>query len=208
MSQMLIKSVNNKKRTNKCIVEFENDEILELSVDLIVKYTLKKGSLLDDEKLKMIISEQKVFDVKQAAFSYASYKPRTVRQVLEKLRMKEFSDSEIAVGINFLTNFNLLDDEKFSKTFAYEYSKRKNAGKQKVFMELLKRGIHKDLAKSAVAEQNDVEIEFEMAMKAAEKKLRQLERKPPEKRKNSLIAYLQRQGFNWDTIRKVLENKL
>ena len=43
-----------------------------------------------------------------------------------------------------------------------------------------------------------------MALKAAEKKLRMVSYKPVEKQRESLVRYLQVNGFSWDIIKNVL----
>jgi regulatory protein len=90
--------------------------------------------------------------------------------------------------------------------------KRKPAGESRLRQELMKRGVSKHDIADAFAEafppETSRETAIESALEAAQKKMRSLERKDPEKRKQALVGYLQRQGFSWDVIKKVLADVL
>lgn len=202
---MKIKAVFKKKRTAKFCLVTENEDFFDISEDLIVQYSIRRGRELSEELFAEIKKKQRIIDVKQAAYNYASYKPRSIRQVEDKLKLMKFDSEEISIAKNFLIDFDLLDDEKFAASYIESYLKRKSVGSSKIYQELLKKGINKDTAKNALAEHFPEDNKKELAIEAAEKKMRMLRSKPPEKQKNSLIAYLQRQGFDWNTIRETIQ---
>jgi regulatory protein len=200
-----IVSLNLIKRTQKCRITFDNEDVFECSVDLVVKFNLVRGIVIDTEKFELISKEQRLIDAKQAGYNFASYKPRTEQQIRNKLSEKGFTDSEINNVLNFLIKFNLIDDDKYAKLFVKDYLKRKPSGAKKLQLELYKRGIKKQTALSAIDEQlNPLDMES-LAFKAGEKKLNLLKNKSDEKKKKALTDYLFRQGFDWDIIKTVLE---
>jgi len=201
--QNTITAIIKKKNKSSCIIHINNVNFIELSLDIILKYQLGKGTILDKSLEEKIIREQRIIDLKQAAYNFASYKPRTCKQIRNKLKQKGFIDNEIVIAIEFLNEFNLLDDEKYAITFAKEYIKRKPCGKPKIINELMNRGISKELSEKAAAEAATEDEIYELAKAAGEKKLRSIQYKSKEKQKQSLISYLQRQGFNWDTIKQI-----
>lgn len=205
---MKIQSLTQKKYSNKCYLVTDDGEVTEISLDLVMKYSLKKGIEISDDLLKDIYKQQRIFDIKQAALSYASFKPRTTRQVIEKLKQKGFDKEETGIALKFLSDFDLLDDEKFARLFVNDYLKKKSVGKQKIFFELLKKGIDKSIASEAIERNFPEENKFEIALKAAEKKLRMLSGKPADKIKNSLYGFLLRQGFENAVIKQVLSDLL
>jgi regulatory protein len=204
MSEIYIISVFAKRFGSNCKVSLSNGEELEISIDLVNKYYLSKGKVLDDSILKNIIAEQRIYDIKKSALAYASYKPRTVKQVKTKLRDKEYNNDEIDIAIKFLFNFNLLDDEKFAFNFLKDFLVRKSAGKSKIKMELYRRGVPDYIIEDTIHNHFPENNSLDLARKSAEKKLRMLQNKPPEKQKNSLASYLQRNGYDWDIIKTIL----
>ncbi len=201
--QNTITAIVQKKNKSSCVIYVNNNNFIELSLDIVIKYRLSKGMILDKTLEKNISSEQRIIEVKRTAYNYASYKPRTSKQIRNKLKQKGFADNEIEIAIVFLDEFNLLDDQKYAFTFAKEYIKRKPCGKSKIIHELINRGINKELSEKAAAEAVPEEEIYELAKAAGEKKLRSIQYKSKEKQKQSLISYLHRQGFNWDTIKQV-----
>lgn len=201
----IIKSVVAKRRSSACFVNFTDGDSIVLSTDIVVKYRMGKDIAIDEATLNAAISEQKIINLKQSAYIYAAYKPRSIRQVAEKLRQLDFEDEYITIALEFLASFNLLDDEKFALMYCKDYLLRKSASKSRLKIELLRKGISKDIASKVLDEIYPDDNEYELALKAAWKKDRSLERKAPEKRKNSLFAFLFRQGFNSDVIKKVVD---
>ncbi|MFA6572260.1 MAG: regulatory protein RecX [Bacteroidota bacterium] len=201
-----ITSVNLIKRTQKCRITFDNEEMYNFSVDLVVKFNLVRGADINPVQLELITKEQRLIDAKQAGYNFASYKPRTEQQIRNKLSEKDFTDSEINTALNFLANFNLVDDEKYAKLFVKDYLKRKPAGAKKLQLELYKRGINKQTALSAIEEQLDSLDLESLAIKAGEKKMSLLHNKSDDKKKKALTDYLFRQCFDWEIIKSVLKH--
>lgn len=201
---MKVISISLLKNKRQCKVGLDNGEQLNVSTDLALKYTLSKGRILDESTIEIINSEQRLISAKSSAYNYASYKPRTIRQVNERLKQKGFENSEITSAIEFLKQFDLLDDIKYCKSFIENTLLRKPIGKSKLFMELLKRGIDKDLATESIHQYFPENESMDLAKKSADKKMRMLRTKPIEKQKSSLIAHLQRHGFSYEIIKQVV----
>mgnify|MGYP001024004460 FL=1 len=85
---MIIVSIVKVKRADKCQVQFDNGDFFVCSMDIVLKYKLSKGFDIDDELLNELIKEQRIIEVKQSAYNYASYKPRKTQQVIKKLKSK------------------------------------------------------------------------------------------------------------------------
>jgi regulatory protein len=201
---MKILNIIKKKRKNECLVVFDDNNEISLSMDLVLKHNLAQNSIINEEELKLINDEQKLINAKQAAYNYASYKPRTKEQVKKKLKEKGYIESIIYESIKFLTKFELLDDNKYANTFAKEYALLKKAGPKKVELELISRGIEPNIAKDAVYRFYPNDDKFDIALEAAEKKYRTVKNKPKEKIYRSIRDNLLRKGFESDIIKEVI----
>ncbi len=192
----------------------DSGESVVLSMDIVLEHGLGKGKQINDASLKEIILAQRKIKVKSSAYNFAVYKPRTKKQTISRLREKGFDDDEIKLAIDFLAEFNLIDDIKYAENFIKEYINRKPAGESKVRAELFKKGIDKFTIDDAMEKCYPKQDSYLLAMRAAEKKMRSFVNrvnksdkvksdKDEAKERNSLVAYLRRQGFDWDIIKRV-----
>lgn len=194
-----------KAKKDQALIQFDSGEVAVLNLDIVLQRNLAAGKEITDAEFEEIRAAQELIDAKKAAHSFVSYKPRSTGQVVDKLKKMSFDEGNIEAAIDFLREFDLLDDEKFAENFAKDYIARKPAGKSKLVYELRKRGIDESTAEDAAEKALAETDELSLARAAAEKKAPSIEYKPHEKRKRSLAQYLQRQGFRWETVKTILE---
>ena len=204
----IIISIVGVKNTSDCWLNLNNGESLRCSIDLVAKYYLKKGMSLEPELLNSINTDQRIINIKKSAYKYATYKPRTVFQVRDKLKQLGYDLSEIDAGIEFLKQFNLLDDETYAANYIKMRAKSKKFGKSRIIVELKKLGVNEHIIESALYHEYDEEDAYSTAVEAFNKKIRMLQNKPIDKQKRSMIDYLIRRGFNWQLINRIIEEKM
>jgi regulatory protein len=210
MSSNKIISIKQHKRTsNNCILQIVDDsgsnDSLVISMDIVLKYKLSKDREIATSELETILSEQRIIDVKRIAYSYAAYFPRTKKQIVQKLLSQGFDDKEIEITLNFLQNFNVIDDKEFARKYINDVLLKKNVGKMMVLNELIRKGIDKEIANEAINKYYPINNSWDMALAVALKKLKTISHKPLEKQKSSLYNHLISKGFHYDEARKVLE---
>lgn len=134
-------------------------------------------------------------------------KPRSVRELRERLLEKLWTNDEIVDGvIEKLKEYKYLDDEQYARDVAVSKLRQKPQGKRKLQMSMSQKKLDKDVVETAIAEAFDKIPESELIEKAIEKRLR-LKGKP-ETREDTKKFYdhLLRQGFGFDLIREKLSN--
>lgn len=162
---------------------------------------------LTDELYKSISNEQNLLTAKQVAYNYATYKPRTKKQIIQKLKEKGFCSDDIAKSLVFLKEFKLYDDYHYAEMFVKDYLEKKPSGKQRIALELAKRGVPRNIIDDVLYSHFPDNDTLALARIATDKKLRSVSYKSQEKQRNSLVSYLQRQGFSWDIIKKIIDEK-
>ncbi len=190
---------------NSSIIQFDNGSNVEINNDIIVKFALSAGQEISNEKYSNIIFENELLKAKQVVYNYATYTTRTERQVFEKLRKSGFGEEVIKFAIDFVKEYKLIDDEKYAALFIQEKAKFKKWGINKIKIELLQKGIEKKIIEEQIDYLYNEEIDFENALKLAEKKLKAILSKPTEKQRQSVTNHLLNRGYNWDIIKKVLQ---
>ncbi len=150
-------------------------------------------------------------DPKIAARSYAfkllSYRSRSRKEMLDKLRTKSFENDDINFVMEFLEKSSLINDvELASELFSYSVGS-KPLGRNGIRMFMLKRGIDKGLVDETLAG-HTAKMEEHAAMEFAERKSRILANYPEKVARRRLWAMLQRRGFSADVIRRVVDSVL
>jgi len=103
--------------------------------------------------------------------------------------------------IERLNEYNFLDDESYARLFVESRIKNKPRGKIILINELRKKGISKDIAENVCNEL--IEDEYSLIQKVYAKKYRDEIFTIKDQKK---IQYLQRKGFSWDLIQKLITN--
>ncbi len=200
-----IKSIS---RSKNCLVILNDGNEYKFNNDLIVKFQLNPGIVIDVKKLNTIKKEQRTIEAKQAAYKYASYKPRTIRQVKTKLSGLKYKTEEIMACLNFLIEFGLLNDRNFSEQYIKETVKLKGYGRERIFNELMKKGVDRYTAIQSLDIYFPDNNAYDLAIKSAQKKLPKINDRPIQKQKQLLSAHLKRNGFDWETINNVVNELL
>ncbi len=130
-------------------------------------------------------------------------KPRSVRELRERLLEKLWTNDEIVDGvIEKLKEYKYLDDEQFARDAALSKLRQKPQGKRKLQMSMSQKKLDKETVETAIAEAFDKIPESELIDRAIEKRLR-LKGKPETREETKkFYDHLLRQGFGFDLIRE------
>jgi len=155
-------------------------------------------------------SERKVSDVERSrertmnrAVRLLAAKPRSIRELRERLLEKLWTNDEIVDGvIEKLKEYKYLDDEQFARDTALSKLRQKPQGKRRLQQTMSQKKLDKDVVQSAIADAFEKMPEDELIDLAITKRLR-LKGKP-ETREDTKKFYdhLLRQGFGFDLIRE------
>jgi regulatory protein len=189
-----------------CWVTFNNETTLRLHIDIVVSNSLTKGKILSTDEFEKITKQQRISDVRIKAYKYASGKDKTEFMIARNLKQKGFQDDEIEIALEYLREYELINDKEFCKKYIQSSLKRKPSGRLKLMNELLKRGVKKYVIEDSLNSYFPEENLYDMALQAAQKKLRLLINKPSDKAKASLINSLKQQGFPNNIIWEVIKN--
>lgn len=199
-----------KKRTKEWYSIYLSDgrEILSY-IDFIVKFNIKTGKNLTEEKIQEIKSSSDLLLAKEIAYKFLSYKPRTQKEIEEKLKLKGFSDDIISKVIDDIKRYGFINDLEYTRNFVLNRLRSKTLGKIALKQILLSKGIPNETIEQVLAERENLIDEFEIALELAEKKLKQIKSSRGKKgdkneQKRKIYEFLARRGFTWDTISRVI----
>ncbi len=165
-------------------------------------YNLKVGEDITKKIYDEIFENVVLAKAKMTAMSFLSYKDRSKREVIRKLKEKGYTKEVTKQTLKFLISYGYINDLEFAKKFVKQRVGVKGYGKFKVVRELRDKGISDEIIEKVT--ENIVETEEEMALTLAMKKARSLDL-TEYKDKQKLFAYLQRRGYSFEIIKRVLE---
>lgn len=143
------------------------------------------------------------------ALKFLSYRPRSEKEVRDNLVKKKASSSIIDLIIKKLQEQKFLNDREFTKWWVEQRTIVKPMGKRLIKMELNKKGIDKELIDEVFEGIEDiVHNELEMARKLVQRKINKYKGIDRQKIYQRLGGFLSRRGFDYDTIKKTIDEAL
>ena len=135
------------------------------------------------------------------SLKYLSYRARSVKEIYEYLVRKNFTEDTINSVLKKLIDLKFLNDEEFARLWIE--SRQKHKGKSKFILknELRLKGLNDDVIEPLLKEAQD---DLETARILFDKKKRILGNLPKEEFKKKMGLFLQRKGFSFGIITKLL----
>jgi regulatory protein len=143
-------------------------------------------------------SRQRTLD---RAVNLLTYKPRSIKELRERLLEKDWTNDEIVDEvIEKLKFYGYLNDAQFAKSFAASQIRQKPVGKRVLKQKLAQKKLDRETVDEAIEQALEEMPEAEIIERAIEKRLR-LKGKP-ETREDAkkFYDYLLRQGFSYDLV--------
>lgn len=137
---------------------------------------------------------------KHKALKILEYRTHFESELKTKLKRAGAEDENVEMVMEFLKEYNFVNDSELSLKYAKDLKNLKKFGKKRVYAELIKKGVSAELAQNAIDELSweDGDVLYRMI----EKKLcGNTERKNIDK----CIRYFLYKGYSYDEIKRALE---
>lgn len=191
--------------------------------DTIVKFRLITGKLITAVDLEQILFETEVGKLMPRIYNLLSFRQRSEKEIRDYFRNLNFKRkrsnadstdkeqqqiSEVVIDslIQNLKNKGLLNDLEFAKLWVDSRLKSKNLGQRALQVELYKKGIDREII-TEVLENLEVDDQA-IAEQALERKARTFLKLDELEFKKRATGFLQRKGFDYTTVKKVIEKFL
>jgi len=202
-----ITSIERQKRNPERVnVALDGEFAFAIPVNAVLDFGLRTGNQLSVsqiEELKEIDDTAKATD---AAIRLLTARPRSVREIEQRLRRKEFDDPTIERVIERLRDWRYIDDEAFARFWVENRESNRPRGRRLLEQELRSKGIEREIVTNTI---EDAEIdEIAGALEIARTKLRAYKDLEPEIVKRRLGAFLARRGYGYGVIKPVLTELL
>ncbi len=205
------------KNQNRANIFVNGKYRFSLDIFQLTQLNIKVGSKFTKTEIENLEQQSEFGKLYALALNYCLMRPHSKKEISDYLWKKtlnrklknrktgEFYEkkgvSKISVEqvLNRLIEKKYIDDEKFAKFWVENRNQRKGSSIKKLKSELFSKGVSSDIIEQVLSESNrndEDEIQKIIAKKA---------KKYTDEQK--LIAYLARQGFSFDEIKKVISKE-
>ena len=157
------------------------------------------GQSLPGMEIEKLQTLDKVSLAREVTNNYLSYRPRSVEEVRRHLSKKEYSDAVIDEVIEKLSQADLLDDHAFVDYWIEQREAFRPRGRFALRQELYQKGVSSEIIDEALAKVD----EYDSAYRAGKQKAIQLAGTEEMEFRQKLGQFLQRRGFEFETIAEV-----
>lgn len=144
----------------------------------------------------------------RSPLQYALYllgrRSRSVREMREKLRGKDYTDEQITQTISVLEKGNLLNDAEFARNYAQDKVKIYRRGRHRIALELIHKGVGKELIDEVIKQINNQD-ELDGAVSLLQSRERSWQALTTRQRFERAVSLLQRRGFSGSVIREAVQ---
>ena len=106
-----------KKSNNNYKIYLDNDKVITINEDVILKYKLLYKKEIDEFLLDEILQDNNNYDIYNKCVKYIGVRLRSTNEIKEFMQRKNVDNNLIEETIQKLTKNKLLDDEIFTKAF-------------------------------------------------------------------------------------------
>ncbi len=193
-----------KKRKSRFNVFVDGKFLVGVSEKDLVEAGIYKDKELSQKDLENLKKESLKTKVKEKALKLLSIRPRSVLELTEKLEEKGYPTSEIKKTISYFKKEGLLDDKKFAHLWVENRKKFKPLGKRRLSLELRRKKIKEDIIEKEISKIKSKE-EVEQAKDLAGRRVKLYNNLEKLKKREKIIDFLSRRGYNWDVIKEAIE---
>jgi regulatory protein len=193
MMERVITAIKVQKR-NPQRVNIDLDGEFAFGLSRLVAAWLKPGDQLSEEKINSLIEKDALEVAYQRALDLFSHRPRSEKEVRQRLTEKAFQPDQIDQVVEKLKQANLVRDESFARMWVESRNEFHPRGRRLLRYELRTKGITESHIDSALEE---IPGEEELALKAAVQYARRLTGLDWQTFRNRLSGFLARRGFTY-----------
>lgn len=136
---------------------------------------------------------------KNYAFLLLKFRPRSEKEIYQRLKRKRFDEKIIQETLSFLKDKNFLNDNYFARAWM-ESRLKKPFGIRRIKEELKLKGIDKEIIENSIKEVKENYSEEEVVRGVARQRFSKLKNLEPQKARQRLFAYLLRRGFSPEVV--------
>lgn len=198
---MIVTAVERQRRRRRVNVFIDGRFALALSADLAAERDLRPGRAVTADELSALADAEARRSARESAFRLLSYRPRSERELRERLARKGFERAVVEETLGRLRDLGYLDDAAFARFWTETHQTLRPRSRWLLASELRRRGVAQGTAEQATAGISDEDAAYQ----AAGKRLRALRGLEYGQFRERLGRFLSSRGFSYGIARRTIE---
>ena len=191
-----------KKKKNRVSIYIDGEFSLGLYKDTVIKFHLYENKEISPGEISSIKEFEVITDAKEKVRNYISYRERSRKEIKDYLTKRGVKEEVAKEVIADFEKADLIDDHRFAKVWIKDRNKNNPKGNFALKMELKDKGIEESEIENLLQSVD----EKENARKVFEKAVKKYGNNKASKEK--IFKYLERRGFETQTILSLLKEQL
>jgi regulatory protein len=195
-----------KRDPDRIAVDLDGSFAFALPATLVADERIDVGDMLESDRVVALLAADQASRATEAALVFLSYRPRSEKEVRDRLRRGGYEQDAIEHAIARLHEWRYLDDADFARRWVENRAAHRPRGRRLLQQELRHKGIGGEIAREAI---DDADLDETGAAEAlARRRLPSYAGDEPAAIRRRLGAYLARRGYGYDVIRIALDRAL
>lgn len=194
----------NVKNPTRCSVYVDGVFHCSCNIDVATAMSLRIGLVITDKVLIELNRLDRRIILKQKIWRFASYKPRTVAQIKEKLSQLECTEEEHDEVLSWLVEFKQVDDSQYAKNFIEASKEHKPLSPSEIRRRLTAKGVSKSIITEVIESTVTSEDVIGGALRVAEKKLATMMTEERTKQRERIHRFMTARGYSWSVVKEIL----
>ncbi len=206
---IITKIEQQKKNTQRYSIFLDEEYSFSVSEDTLVKLRLKKGNTIDKDELEQILEQEEINLCKSYGLKLLGYRARSEAEIKDKMIKKGYSEKSVEEALKYLRELKYIDDEEYARLYIKNRVNTKKLGYNRIKSELYQKRVNGATIEDTMKEIFSCEDEYDRALELAERKMStSYKNDDTQAAYRKLGGFLQRKGYSFDTIMKVLNKVL
>lgn len=198
---MIITKIEPQKNDKRINIYIDGNFAFGLMKEIQYKYSLKEGMEIEQSFIETVLLEEEQLKANNTALDYLNYRKRTEKEIIDKLSEKGFEENIINNTLDYLKKYKFVDDLDYASSFVQDKVNLSKHGPYKIRYDLYRKGVSQEIIEE-VLEEDD---EYPRALELAKKKIVSYKNDDRNKIYRKLGGYLQRRGYSYDCVSRVLK---
>ena len=194
------------RHPDRVSVFIEGEFAFGLAATVAVDHSIVVGRQLSESDVRDVLLAEESRGATESAIRLVSYRARSEVELRQRLGRKGFSRQSIEAAIVRMREWSYINDEEFARQWVESRESHRPRSSRLIKRELTVKGIEAETAERIV-EAAGID-DHAVALDLAQKWLPRLEKEDRQTQRRRLTGYLQRRGFGWDVVRRVLDETL
>ena len=199
-----------KKRRDRVSIFVDDEFAVGLSKETLLRAALRVGDDLPASRIAALSADETLYQARTSALRLLARRPRSERELRDRLREKEFADDVISRVVTNLKETGLVNDAEFARIYVRNALTLRPQGEIQLRQKLLLLGVARPTIDETLHEILPGVNEEEMARSLATRFLARSwgsgAGADPRKRRQRVGAMLARRGYAWSIISSVLKS--